>query len=335
MVKFKITNKIIEHISNISASNAIISALPLPKNIEAELHQKAIVKSTHYSTKIEGNLMTLEKVETMLKGEEIVARQKDIDEIKNYKKSLDYIACADNEISKELIFDIYNILMKHVIKDETDKFRESQNTICKPTGEVIYMPPRPRDVEGLMDRLISWYLHQKDLHPLIKIAIFHYQYVTVHPFIDGNGRSARIISEYLLRQNGYDTRKLISLDNYYEKNLSEYYHFLDFGKDFYDDRNGCDITQWILFYLRSMDIVYDIIRAKAIKLFEANESKLEEREKIVKDYILEKGSITSLEFADILEISKRRARAILSTFAQNRFIKAKPNTKPIKYILME
>ncbi len=334
MVKFSITNKIIEHISNISASNAIISALPLPRNIEQSLHQKAIVKSTHYSTKIEGNLITLEKVETMLKGEEIVARQKDIDEIKNYKKSLDYISCLNEKISTEIIFEIYNILMNHILNEESHNFRESQNTICRPTGEVIYMPPRARDVPKLMDRLISWY-HSQTVHPLIKIAVFHYQYVTIHPFLDGNGRSARVISEYLLRQNGYDTRKLIALDNYYEENLSEYYHFLDFGKDFYDHREGCDISDWIVFYLRSMDIVYDIIRLKAIKLFELNESKLEEREKIVKDYILENGTITSLEFADILKISKRRARTILSTFAQNRFITPKANTKPIKYTLTE
>jgi len=270
MVKnFKFTNQIVNHISNISASNAILSTLPLPQKLEESLHQEAVVKSTHFSTKIEGNSISLEKVQTLLKGEEIIAKPKDILEVKNYKKALEFVYNYDKSLSMDLILQIHKILTKNIYDGiHSGYIREAQNAIYGSRVGVVYVPPKPQDVDTLMQELISWYQEETSLHPLIKIAIFHYEFVTIHPFMDGNGRSARVICEFLLKKESFDTRKLISLDSYYEENLDEYYAKLDNGMDFYEDRIGANLNNWIIFFLKSMDIVTNTIKEHTLKIYE-------------------------------------------------------------------
>lgn len=181
--------------------------LPLPMSVQEQLHQEAIIKSTHYSTKIEGNMITLEKVQTLLKGEEIVARPKDILEVQNYKNALDFIYSVSEELSLQFILKIHQILTVDIYEGTLcGHIREAQNAIYDSNASLVYVPPKTQDVKALLDKLLTWYKDEKYLHPLIKVAIFHYEFVTIHPFIDGNGRSARILCEYLLKEENYNTK---------------------------------------------------------------------------------------------------------------------------------
>ena len=322
---YKLTNSIVNHISNISASNAILENLPLPAKLQEELHQVAIIKSTHYSTKIEGNLITLEKVQTLLKGEEIVARPRDILEVTNYKKALDFIYDTDEDISLNMILKIHKILTTNIYEGTLcGHLRVAQNAIYNKDGGIVFIPPKAEDVETLMMELIEWYLAEKYLHPLIKVAMFHYEFVTIHPFLDGNGRSARILCEYLLKQAHYDTKKLISLDSYYENNLSEYYEGLDNGEDYYEDRVGANITNWITFYLRSMDIVTDIIKEATLnkyRLEKSSQQSSQESSQQILNLIKLNKYITAKELALVVKLTPRAIQKNIKKLKEQGIIK--------------
>ncbi len=144
-------------------------------------------------------------------------------------------------------------------------YRQEQNIIKdSSTGAIVYMPPEPNDVHVLMDDLLTRTNHAitaGEIAPPIIASIVHYQFATIHPYMDGNGRTARLITTYVLHQMGYGMQGMYSLEEYYAKDLMGYYDALTIGDshNYYFGRENADITKFIEYFVNGMVIAYSSV----------------------------------------------------------------------------
>lgn len=209
---YSITNTILKNIGTIEACREVIRHAPLLPYYEKKFQNEALVRSVHYGTHIEGNELNLSQAERVVMGQQVVARERDIQEVLNYRKAMDYIGeHPKHEISDWLILHLHKLTVEKILPSEQcGAYRSTQVVIRNShTGDVAFRPPLATHVKEQVDALIS-YLNStssEDMHTVLKSGIVHYELVRIHPFIDGNGRVARALSTLILFQEGYDIRK--------------------------------------------------------------------------------------------------------------------------------
>lgn len=193
---------------------------------------------------------------------------------------------------------------------------------------VRYQGPPAKKVAFLVQELLNW-LHdaQKEgLHPVLQAAIFHVQFVTIHPFADGNGRSTRLLTTLILYQRGWDFNKILVLEDFYNQNRTNYYNALNFvqGQKYHD---GQDLTSWIEYFVAGFLIEAQKVSEK-IKMISFNQSPasdqqifLDKDEIMIMDFLSTTGRITSADVMEILPIAKRTAQLKLSSLIEKRLIK--------------
>ena len=216
--KYSITKSITNNILKIEQLKEQIKNLPVTPHLMASLRESAKLITTHYSTQIEGNRLTQEQVIEVIKNKKVIPqRKRDENEIKGYYKAIQFVeklATKKSSISEEDLNKIHSL----VENNKEVKYRDGQNVITdSATGEIVYMPPEATDVPKLMKDFIDWLNLDKETPILIKAGIAHYQYVTIHPYYDGNGRSARLLTTLILHKNGYDLKGIYSLEEYNER----------------------------------------------------------------------------------------------------------------------
>ena len=201
--KYTITAKIMNAISAIEVSRKTISDLPINAKILASLHESARISSTHHSTAIEGNTLSVSEVkEVVQEGNHFPYREKDEKEVLNYYRALDYV---ETLVKNKRPFNETDIQTLHGISFRGSQaptvYRKAQNVIR--SGKlVVYIPPKSVDVPFLMLDLIQWILSSiEERTPLPIIAgLAHYQFATIHPYYDGNGRTARLLVTLILQK---------------------------------------------------------------------------------------------------------------------------------------
>lgn len=146
-------------------------------------------------------------------------------------------------------------------------YRDGQNVIKDSgTGTIVYMPPEAKDVPNLMRNLVSWIKDNKELPCPIIAGIAHYQFATIHPYYDGNGRTSRLLTTLILHLGGYDLKGLYSLEEYYAKNLRSYYRAISIGSshNYYFGRAESDITPWVEYFTEGMAFAFEKVVAQMI-----------------------------------------------------------------------
>jgi len=247
--------------------------LELPVNIEvlAGLRETARLAATHYSTQIEGNRLTQAQVAEVLAGAHFPGRERDEAEVRNYYLALERVESlaveAGGMISEAELQRVHGLV--YTGKATATPYRPGQNVIRDAaTGRIVYMPPEASDVPDLMADLFAWINGQVTGHELpapITAAIAHYQYATVHPHFDGNGRTARLLTTLILHRTGYGLKGIYSLDEHYARNLSGYYDALTVGPshNYYLGRAEADITGFVDYFCQSMADALGAVRARA------------------------------------------------------------------------
>ena len=206
---FTITPVMATGLMRIEAVKQAIRMLPVTPRVLANLRETARLFSTHYSTMIEGNRLTQEQVGQVIGGDRhFPGRERDQDEVKGYYAALDEadrLAETGARISGAAVQRLHALVMgvgKTRVK--TTPYRDGQNVIRDArTQRIVYMPPEAKDVPWLMEQLITWINHRDDLPVPIKAGIAHYQYATIHPYYDGNGRTARLLTTLILHLGTY------------------------------------------------------------------------------------------------------------------------------------
>jgi Fic family protein len=235
--KYTISSKAANCLMRIEAAKIRVSNFPLTPSLLISLRETARLYTTHYSTMIEGNRLAPEQVEAVLKHEgHFPGRERDENEVKGYYVALAKLEQAVDKgmaVNEKLIQTLHALVMANGRKNiKPTLYRDGQNVIRDGRSRaLVYMPPEAKDVPTLMKGLVDWIQNSKDIPCPIVAGIAHYQFATIHPYYDGNGRTARLLTTYLLHVGGYDLKGLYSLEEYYARNLGGYYEVIRIGEE--------------------------------------------------------------------------------------------------------
>lgn len=249
--KYTITSKILFNIKRITELVTELNGKHFPDVVLLDFERKAREVSAHSSTSIEGNPLPLTEVKKLIKNAPENARDTE-KEVLNYNKALVYLNGLKNpSFDLKLVLDIQKMVTDGlVIKFNSGKIRQQPVFVNDPkTRQAIYFPPDHQDVPELMNELIEYVdLNKKKVDPLILAGIIHKQFVIIHPFIDGNGRTSRLITKVLLSNMGLDTFNLFSFENYYNNNVTKYFQNVGLIGNYYDLKDSVDFTSWLEYF---------------------------------------------------------------------------------------
>ena len=215
--------KISQLLSSIEASKAVIDSITIVPEIEQNIRRTSSLKSSLFSARIEGNTLTMEDVQMRSSKD-----QKKI-EVFNILKALTFIQQRHGrDLSSKDIQHLHQIVMEGLVeKGERGVFRRETNAIFNAAGIAIYLPPPPKQVPGLLEKLLKFINSDKEVFVPIRAALAHYAFEKIHPFMDGNGRVGRLVIQSVMAKGGYGMKGLLSLEEYLDNHRSVYYKMLE------------------------------------------------------------------------------------------------------------
>lgn len=264
MIKVTLNNEILKLITDIEKNRFIVSTASIPIFEMNKLRKVSKKKSSYASNKIEGNPLSFNEVDEVIEKDERKHYLKPEQEVRNYFLALNYLeemAKKNEKLSKKLILDVQKFVEKGASKEKIGirgpmppgVLFAVYDTVTK---EPEYIPPEYTEIEQLLENLIN-YVNTTDDHPLIVAAVVHYELVTIHPFEDGNGRTARLISGYILDINGFGFNGIGSLEEYFAYDVDEYYESLQMNLPalYYSGRNNPPHFEiWLTYFLRMVHL---------------------------------------------------------------------------------
>lgn len=341
--KFSITPKINKALMEIERVRGFLDAVKLKEDWIADMQKKALILESHYSTHIEGTALSLEQAKDILEGRVVKGvRPDDKKELLNYKKAMDFISKylgKEDPISEGLMRELHKILVKDVRGGQADpgNYRKVQNYVVNSrTKEVIYTPPPPLEVPHLMHEFAGW-LNKglKDISPILIAGIVQFQFVHIHPFIDGNGRTARLLSTLILYKTGYDFKRLFTISEYYDKDRPTYYLAIQSVR-----KNNMDMTAWLDYFVEGLRSQMAEIHEKGKKVISAEkavkalkEYNLNSRQERIIRHLVINETINNEQCQKLCGSIRRTTTRDLSTLVQKRLIIMKGELKGAYYIL--
>jgi len=247
---FTITNKVADALTRIERARGFLEAAKLSEDWIRDMGQQALVREAHATTHIEGSHLTLEQSERLLAGHGVPeADPEDTRELLNYKQAFDFVAdyvAGGDRVTEGLIREIHKRLVEGVRGGSAapGEYRKIQNYVVNSaSGQVVYTPPPACDVPILMGELVGWINATTEVHPVLVSGIAQFQLVHIHPFLDGNGRTSRLLSTLCLYRAGYDFKRLFTISEYYDRDRALFYRAIQGVRE-----NGMDMTGWVEFY---------------------------------------------------------------------------------------
>lgn len=335
--KLYIDWKLINLISQIDRFDANWTAIERKEGQSLkELKSIATVRSVGASNRIEGNKMSDDEVEVLLQKIDISKlSDRDSQEVVGYFEVLDLISESyeNIHISESLIKSLHNNLMKYSAKDQWHKgnFKQHSNAVeaSFPDGtrQIIFQTTEPGfATEDAIRALLNWYNSETEVHPLVKVASFVYDLLSIHPFQDGNGRISRLISTLLLLKNGYKWIEYVSFEHEIENKKNEYYQIL---RSCQAQRPNEDITLWIQFFLGCLSNIQSQLMIKLLK--SGSESQLSPKEKSILVIIQNRPNIQSGEISKKLAIPSPTVKRILSELMNKELIDKQGRGRNVSY----
>lgn len=340
--KFNFTNKIVQNLTYIAESRAFILNAPLVPEWEVSLRRDAILRSAHSSTAIEGNRLSLEEVSALADGREVMARRKDRQEVLNYLEALDKIPdfAKNHPFTLDDLLQIHKIVTRATLNYPQDEgvLRNRQVRVVNGLGETVFMPPATEDVFNLIDEFLEW-LNSSDteeIDSVIVAGLTHYEMVRIHSFIDGNGRTARIMATLVLYKRGFDLKRFFALDDYYDHDRPAYYAALQTV-----DPVETDVTEWLEYFTDGVAESIKTVREKVLGLSkdvkvlkERGQIALNERQMKIVEFIIEEGKITNRDIQKMFGVSNTIAKREVSKLKELGVIELKGQGRNAHYILI-
>lgn len=358
--KFTITNQILTNIGLIEAAREVIQNSPLVPTYERQFKKEAIARTVHYATALEGNALNLTEVRRIIEGPSeqqvtsdkeqvasgagLVARERDVQEVINYRDAIDYmdrISQRENkQISEETITEMNKIITQKILPDDNGgKYREvgaySRNSL---TWERTLQWPDPKEVPWLMGQLTDWLPagESKNLHPIIRAGIIHTWLVLVHPFEEGNGRTARALSTLSLFLDGYNVKSLFSLEEFYDRDAAQYYAGIKSVLD-----SGGDYTLWLNYFSQGLAVEYGQVKERVIRLSKEFKMKkqvgqipISERQEKIIEYLQSFARLTNNDFERLFpDISEDTVLREISDLIKKGVLVKRGKTKAARYEL--
>ncbi len=304
---FTITSKLLANIKRITELVTGLNSRHFSKIILRDFEQKAREISAHSSTGIEGNPLPLTEVKRIIKRAPEHVRDSER-EVLNYNRALVRLNALVERgavaVDVKQILSIQKVVTKGLIHEfRSGKLRKEPVFVNNPqTRQPIYFPPDHQDVPRLVNDLLRYVdAQKKNVDPLIIAGIFHRQFVIIHPFVDGNGRTTRLATKVLLARMGLNTFNLFSFENYYNNSVSKYFQAVGLVGNYYDLEKTIDFTGWLEYFTDG--IIDELIRVwgELNKTTPRPEMQLEPYHRALLDFIRKNGYIRDSDYARLTE----------------------------------
>jgi len=310
---FTITNRITAGLTRIERARGFLEAATLSDTWVREMGRRALILEAHHTTHIEGTRLTLDQAEQLLEGKPVPeADPDDVRELLNYKKAFEFVSEYLEDggpITEGLIREIHKRLVEGVRGGAAapGEYRRIQNYVVNSvTGESVYTPPPAHDVPIMMGELVDWLNQEKEVHPVLVSGISQFQFVQIHPFLDGNGRTSRLLSTLCLYRAGYDFKRLFTISEYYDRDRPAFYRAVQSVREL-----GMDMTVWLEYFVEGLTTQLAEVRARGEQAIRrdvlAKEHRLSDRQAKALAHILERGSLTIQDFEALCSEVNRRS----------------------------
>lgn len=344
--KCTITPKINKALVEIERVRGFLDAVNLKDDWVSDMQAKALLRESHHSTHIEGTAINLEQAQDILAGKKVKGVSRDDEkELLNYKKVMDFISKylgKDDPISEGLVRELHKILVRSVRGSEAQpgSYRKIQNYVANSrTKEIIYTPPSPFEVPHLMREFVDWInTNIEEVSPILTAGIAQFQFVHIHPFVDGNGRTARLLSTLILYKTGYDFKRLFTISEYYDKDRPAYYTAIQSVR-----KSKMDMTGWLEYFVDGLRFQMKEIQGKGKEIIKNDtllqkikKKELNVRQKKAVKFILKNGKITVNDYQAAASCIRRTAQRDLDNLLEKKVIKsvAKSPTDPTKHYVL-
>lgn len=330
-------------IATIEACKEVIENAPLVPAWEAKFRTDAMVRSVYHGTHLEGNGLNYQEADQLLAGGKVTGRERDIQEVLNYRNVLKYIQEYEKKhITEVAIKKMHELTVYRILPEEAiAEYRKNQVVVKNSqTGEVTFRPPPAIEVPFLIEEFLSWLneVSEDDIHSVVKAALTHYELVRIHPFLDGNGRVARATATLSLFLDGYDVKRFFSLEEHYDREPVHYYTSLqDVAKQ---DGNT---TVWVEYFAEGLAIELTRIKEKVKsistdlkikKSLGGHQMSLTERQIRIIEYIQENGFLQNKAFFELFPmISEDTVLRELKDLQKKGILKKEGTTKGVKYVI--
>lgn len=270
--RFTITHPITGALTVIERARGFLEAATLSEQWIKRMSARALLLEAHYTTHIEGTQLSLEQAERLWAGKAVKeARKDDVRELLNYRDAFNLVSDYLNSgepITEGLIREIHKRMVKGVRGGAADpgRYRTIQNYVANSrTREVIYTPPSPEQVAPLMRELVDWLRADTGIHPVLVAGIAQFQLVHIHPFVDGNGRTSRLLSTLCLYRSGYDFKRLFTLSEFYDRDRSAFYAVLQRVR-----AQDMDLTDWLDYFVHGLMQQMEEVKARGTAVIRAD-----------------------------------------------------------------
>ncbi len=330
-------------ISGIEQQRGFLDSLHLPKSYQQALHKKALHREAYYSSHIEGAVTSLEDALLQLNSHKHNYPDESMQMIYNNKLALEFILQTKKQpITHQMICEMHKILVYNTHKDKpitVGAYRHGAVYVVDSLGRVVYEGPPSDQVQQLMTDFLDWLNAEKTLHPLIVAALAHLYFVHVHPFDDGNGRSARALSNLLLEKAGYKFINFLAPSDYFDHSRSGYYRSIQDSRE-----HDYDTTYFIIYYLQALADQLTKVKAEIAKeqkvgtikelLKQSVYVQLNKRQIKVLGQLLKTGEpLTTRKYCKINKCSDETARKDFNHLLELKIIRSLDQGRSVKYVL--
>ena len=340
--KCTITNRITAGLTRIERARGFLEAATLSEDWVREMGRRALILEAHHTTHIEGTRLTLDQAERLLAGNLVPeADPDDARELLNYRKAFDFVSeylASGDPITEGLIREIHKRLVEGVRGGSAapGQYRKIQNFVVNSaTGETIYTPPPAHDVPIMMAEPVDFLSSEADTHPVLVSGIAQFQLVHIHPFLDGNGRTSRLLSTLYLYRAGYDFKRLFTISEYYDRDRQAFYRAIQGVRE-----AGMDMTGWLEYTVEGLTIQLAEVRERGEQAIRRDvlvkEHRLSNRQAKALAHILEHGSLTIQDFEGLCpEVNRRSLQRDLKAMVERGLIVTEGGTHHLIYRLAE
>ncbi len=323
--QYQLTSELLVHLETIARMQGQMQSSLHSVGDATHIYALANIDAVHFSTKLEGNTLSYEQVTRALGGQKPKTKsQRDLKEVLNYAKARAFLLDKAKTMDNVLVLGVHQQLVKNILMGKlAGHYRQSQNVI-KDTGSnaIVYLPPQADDVPGLMKSLLAW-VRQSTLaktSPLLIAPIFHYYFVTIHPFLDGNGRSTRLLTNFILEHQGYTVAHYAAIEKQHELNRAAYYRALRRlqAPTFYDIPTDIDLTPWLNYWLGCLEKTYAEALSRCQAAAPSDPALLELEERLQKAVGLFKKhkKLKAADYATLLGLGRTQTVADLNKLTQ-------------------
>lgn len=338
--KFTITSSINSKIAEIEKIRTLVDQSKILPQQELVLRQRAAIEAVYSSTSIENNSLDKKQVEAVARGKQIRVNEQDVIEVQNYFQAWKWLGLRSKQksaITTKDVLKVQGIMMKSLLnRNKVGKYRPGPIYVVDGAGRLLYQGPKSGQLPLLLQELLDWLEVEQQLHPVLKAGIFHYEFVSIHPFSDGNGRTTRILTLLTLWLHQYDFKQALVPDSYYWQHRNHYYNALNNAKS-YQKQRSADLTSWLEFFTAGFLFEAEEL-LRQISLVEISGDvdvplRLTSDQLELLDFCQQLGKISLQDVVDILHVARRTAQRRLAELVKIKLLVKKSAGPATFYVI--